>query len=265
MHNEAIAAQIVSPGRVSLRVIAFHNLKGGVGKTAAAVNIAYLAARHGIPTLLWDLDAQGAASWYLGESPDVVGEKAARLVKGKTPVGQMIRQTDYELLDLIPAHPSFRNLDVRLETEGHKHALRDWLKPLSEDYGLVVLDCPPSLSKLAEQILQTADQVYVPIIPSWLSLNSWEQLLAFAREKKLEPGKFHPFLSMVDRRKKIHQDILQTRKGPLKQRMKAFIPYASDVEKMGERRCPVELIRARAPAALSYQLLWKEIRKITRL
>lgn len=248
-----------------MRVIAFHNLKGGVGKTAAAVNIAYLAAESGVPTLLWDLDAQGAASWYLGEAPDIVGEKAARLVKGKTPVGQMIQPTAYDRLDLIPAHPSFRNLDLRLEKDGDKHALRDWLKPLSEDYGLIVLDCPPSLSRLAEQILETADQVFVPIIPSWLSLNSWEQLIEFADEKKMGHKKMHPFLSMVDRRKKVHQEILGTKKGPLKGRMHAFIPYASDVEKMGESRCPVDRIRARGPAALAYRLLWNEVRKVTRV
>lgn len=248
-----------------MRIIAFHNLKGGVGKTAAAVNIAYLAAGHGIPTLLWDLDAQGAASWYLGETPDLVGEKAAKLVKGKTPVGRMIRPTAYDKLDLIPAHPSFRNLDLRLEKDGNDHMLKDWLKPLSEDYGLVVLDCPPSLSKLAEQVLATADQVFVPIIPSWLSMNSWEQLLHFAREKKIKTAKLHPFLSLVDRRKKVHLEMLNAPPRALKNRMRSFIPYASDVEKMGENRCPVARIRSRSPAALAYDMLWKEIRKISRL
>jgi len=48
-----------------MRIIAFYNLKGGVGKTASAVNIAYLAAQSNLRTLLWDLDPQGAASWYL--------------------------------------------------------------------------------------------------------------------------------------------------------------------------------------------------------
>lgn len=245
-----------------MKVIAFHNIKGGVGKTAAAVNVAYLAARDGVPTLLWDLDAQGAASWYLGDTPDLTGEKAARLVKGKTPIGKMINATAYPKLDLIPAHPSFRNLDLRLEQEGQKQALRDWLAPLSEDYALIVLDCPPSLSRLAEQVLQTSDAVFVPTIPSWLSINSWDQLIAFAEDKKVKTGKLHPFLSMVDRRKRIHQTLLGTPKGGLKRRMKAFIPYASDVERMGEQRCPVSITRPRAPAALAYELLWKEIRKL---
>lgn len=247
-----------------MRVIAFHNLKGGVGKTAAAVNIAYLAGQSGVPTLLWDLDAQGAASWYLGNDPDIVGEKASNLIRGKTPIGRMITASHYPNLDLIPAHPSFRNLDVRLDQEGGKHALRKWLAPLSESYGLVVLDCPPTLSRLAEQILETADHVFVPTIPTWLSLNSWEQLLSFAKDKKLGHAKLRPFLSMVDRRKRIHQHILSTESEQLPTRLRGFIPYASDVEKMGEARCPVDLIRPNSPAAHAYRLLWKEIRKVAR-
>jgi cellulose biosynthesis protein BcsQ len=48
-----------------METIAFFNLKGGVGKTTSAVNIAWHAANEGIPTLIWDLDPQGASSWLL--------------------------------------------------------------------------------------------------------------------------------------------------------------------------------------------------------
>lgn len=248
-----------------MRIVAFHNLKGGVGKTAAAVNIAYLAAEHGIPTLLWDLDPQGAASWYLGDRPDISGEKASRLLKGKTPVGKLIHPTGYPKLDLIPAHASFRNLDAKLAEIGNDQALRSWLAPLSEDYGLVVLDCPPSLSHLAEQVLATADQVFVPTIPTWLSLNSWQQLHDFVKEKKLKPGKLHPFLSMVDRRKNLHRQTLEGKGLKLKQRLRGYVPYASDIEKMGEDRKPVALIAPRSAAAHAYRLLWKEVKQIARL
>ncbi|SDX19273.1 ParA family protein [Marinobacter mobilis] len=248
-----------------MRIIAFHNLKGGVGKTAAAVNIAYLASSSGIPTLLWDLDPQGAASWYLGEDPDITGEKASRLLKGKTPVGRLIHPTRYPKLDLIPAHPSFRNLDVKLAEQENSSTLKSWLAPLSEDYGLVILDCPPSLSHLAEQVLSCADQVYVPTIPTWLSINSWQQLRQFAKDKKIRVAKFHPFLSMVDRRKTLHRTILEQGDERLKERLKGYIPYASDVEKMGEARKPVPVLMPRSAASHAYRLMWQEIRRITRL
>ena len=52
-----------------MKVIAIYNLKGGVGKTAASVNLSYLASRGGYRTLGWDLDAQGAASFYFRNQP----------------------------------------------------------------------------------------------------------------------------------------------------------------------------------------------------
>jgi len=52
-----------------MRIIAFYSPKGGVGKTAAAVNMAYLASRENISTLLWDLDLQGAAAVFLYGGP----------------------------------------------------------------------------------------------------------------------------------------------------------------------------------------------------
>ncbi|MDX1754656.1 MAG: AAA family ATPase [Marinobacter sp.] len=248
-----------------MRIVAFHNIKGGVGKTAAAVNIAYLASESGIPTLLWDLDPQGAASWYLGETPDVSGEKASRLLKGKTPIGKLIHATAYPKLDLIPAHSSFRNLDVKLAESDSGKALKSWLSPLSEDYGLVILDCPPSLSHLAEQILDAADKVFVPTIPTWLSINSWQQLHDFVKEKKLKPGKLHPFLSMVDRRKNLHRTMLENGGEGLKNRLRGYIPYASDIERMGETRQPVSVVSPRSAAAHAYRLLWKEVKLASRL
>ena len=52
-----------------MRVLAVWSIKGGVGKTTAAVNLAALAAREGARALLWDLDPQGGASFFLRVSP----------------------------------------------------------------------------------------------------------------------------------------------------------------------------------------------------
>lgn len=245
-----------------MKIIAFHNLKGGVGKTAAAANIAALAAEDGIPTLLWDLDPQGAVSWYFGNTGAANRvPKAGKLVKGKTPVGKTICPTGIANLDLIPADVSFRNIDLQLEKHGDGDTLASWLAPLGEDYGLVVLDCPPSLSRLAEQVFEVADRVLVPMVPTWLSLNSWDQMQSFIADKNLDRKKFRPFWTMADRRKRLHRDLLQTPPKQLKGLMPGYIPYASDVERMGEMRQPVHWFAPRSTSALAYRLMWRSLCK----
>ena len=61
--------------------IALYNLKGGVGKTAATINLAYLAAKEGYKTLVWDLDPQGSSSFYLGVNTTIKNE--AKKISGR--------------------------------------------------------------------------------------------------------------------------------------------------------------------------------------
>lgn len=245
-----------------MRTIAFYSLKGGVGKTAAAVNVAYLASQAGVSTLLWDLDPQGASSWYLAGAEDVSGHKLSALMKGKSPIAEFIHQSEYPNLEFIPSHTSFRNLDVRLEQSDSNNLIKEWLAPLSEDTSLVILDCPPSLSRLSEQVLKASDATFVPVIPTWLSLNSWNQLQAFATEKKLKPSRLHPFYSLADRRKSLHRELIDARGEHLPSGLRTIIPNASVVEKMGEKGTPVERLAPASVAADAYRRLWQEIRGI---
>ena len=84
-----------------METIAFFNLKGGVGKTTSAANIAWHAANEGIATLLWDLDPQGASTWLFKAKAKSEPE-LKRYLSGKTPIGKRIRSTDYDNLDIIP-------------------------------------------------------------------------------------------------------------------------------------------------------------------
>ncbi len=248
-----------------MRTIAFYNLKGGVGKTASAVNIAYMAARAGLRTLLWDLDPQGSASWYL--APDKAGVAGVKkILKGRIPVGELVLSTDYPQLDLIPAEFSFRNAEVALERWGEDETvLRNLIAPFGELYSLVVLDCPPSLSHMAEQVFRASDAVFMPLIPTQLSLRTFAQVRQHMKHKGLGHKHLYPFFTMVDRRRKLHSELVADPPDALKRLLRASIPYSSMVEKMGEHGAPLPVYGGQDAAVQSYEALWTEIADVARL
>ena len=96
-----------------MKIYATYNIKGGVGKTTAAVNLAYLSAAEGLRTLLWDLDPQGAASFLFRIKPRVKGGGKA-LISGAKTLDAAIKGTDFDNLDLLPADFTYRNMDLLL-------------------------------------------------------------------------------------------------------------------------------------------------------
>ncbi len=189
-----------------MQVLGIFNMKGGVGKTATAVNLAYIAASQGKRTLIWDLDPQGASSFYFRIKPKIKGG-SEKLLKGKGALESRIKATDFANLDLIPADFSNRELDLRLAEEKQSR-LKKLVGGLSDDYDLMVLDCPPSMSELSEQIFRACNLLLVPMIPTTLSLRTLEQLRSFLKKENLDGLKLRTFYSMVDRRKKIHVETL---------------------------------------------------------
>jgi chromosome partitioning protein len=244
-----------------MTVLATYNIKGGVGKTAAAVNLAFLAARDGARTLIWDLDPQGAATFYFRIKAKIKGGSKG-LVSKKHQAGDLIKGTDYPLLDLLPADFSYRHLDIHLDDmRKPTRALHKVLKPMRCDYDYIILDCPPSISLVSEAVFETADILLVPIIPTTLSLRTLDQLMAFGRKNDLRQLTVLPFFSMVDRRKKLHRDITATLAAEIPSLLASEIPYSSDVEKMGINRAALPAFAGRSRGALAYESLWDEIRQ----
>ena len=242
-----------------MKTLAVYNLKGGVGKTSTAVNIAYLASRAGFKTLLWDLDPQGASSWYF-ESGYPVKIKGKNILNQKLQLCKLIKKTAYDNLDIIPADISFGQFDAQLEKMDSNSQLAKIFAPFDDNYSLLILDCPPGLTRLTENMLYAMDAVLMPMIPTWLSLRSYDQLRLFLSDRKLSHKQIYPFFSMVDYRKKLHQDWLRIPPAQIKKLLSSYISYSTLVEKMGEHKLPVELFAEHSPIAASYRTLWKEIK-----
>jgi cellulose biosynthesis protein BcsQ len=242
-----------------VRVLATYNIKGGVGKTSTAVNIAYLSARQGNRTLLWDLDPQGAATFLFRIGPHVGGGVRA-LVKGRTPLDALIKGTDFDNLDLLPADLSYRRMDHALEQSKHPNRrIAQLVKPLGSSYDVLILDCPPGMSLVSEGVLRAADTLLVPLVPATLSMRTFEQLTNFVGKAKQPRPRILAFFSMVDARKRLHREtvaqVLGQRSGKIAQ---AIVPAASIVEQMGPRRLPVVVLSPTSPAAAAYEQLWRE-------
>ncbi|MGA2479654.1 MAG: ParA family protein [Spirochaetia bacterium] len=244
-----------------MKTIAIYNIKGGVGKSTAAVNLACLAASSGHPTLLWDLDAQGAASYYLGmEAAGHTG--TGKVLRGKRALHELAVHTRFPLLDVIPARFSYRKMDIRLEREGKpRKALPALLRPLASSYAWVFLDCPAGISLLAESVFRAADLLLVPLVPTPLSVRTFEEIVVFFQRKDLDRSRVLPFFSLVERRKRIHRDTMAffaAREGRV---CTAFIPSLSDIERMAVTRRPVAHFRPRSEAGRAYRALWEEIQQ----
>lgn len=240
-----------------MKIVGVYNIKGGVGKTAIAVNLSYLSARAGLRTLIWDLDPQGASSFYFRIKPKVKGAK--KMVRGKRNVLAAVKATDYDGLDLMPADFAFRNLDLLLEDlKKPIKRLTKLLRPLTEEYDRIYLDCPPSISLVSENVFGASSVLLVPTIPTTLSLRTLDQLVGFLEENKMKKLPVWPLLSMVDRRKKMHKEVLEN---PPKNSLKTVIPYASSVELMGVHRRPVREFMPSCPASHAFDSLWKEMEK----
>jgi len=243
-----------------MKVLATYNIKGGVGKTATAVNLAYLAAASGARTLVWDLDPQGAASFYFRVKPKVKGGSEA-LIRGRRAIDRAVKGTDYDNLDLVPADFSYRNMDLDLDdTKRPTKRIDLLLRPLAKEYDYVVLDCPPSISLVSENVFRAAHALLVPLIPTTLSLRTLSQLDDFldkypARKRQ----KVLAFFSMVDQRKSLHRDLVAKVRADRPEILETQIPASSDIERMGLHRAPLPAYAPRGRSTAAYRALWDEV------
>jgi len=240
-----------------MKTIGIYNIKGGVGKTATAVNLGHVAVRAGLRTLIWDLDPQGAATFYFRIKPKV--KKSRRLLFGKSDLDDAIKATDYEGLDLLPADFAFRNMDLLLnKVKKSTSQLKRLLRPLAKDYDLIIFDCPPSISLVSENVFRAADALLIPTIPTVLSQRTLSQLLDFIEDEKLKT-RVLSFYSMADIRKSMHRNICANPADPRCTWLKSIIPYTVVIENMGMERRPVNEYAPGSVAGKAYRALWNEL------
>ncbi|WP_199555577.1 ParA family protein [Sandaracinobacteroides hominis] len=236
-----------------MKSIAVFSIKGGVGKSATAVNLAHAAATTGgRRTLLWDLDSQGAATYLLKLLPKT-GVKARAAVSGEVPISELVLQTEFPNLHVLPADKSLRRLEGDLAQSDKLKLLRKHLKALAADYDRIIIDCPPGLSELADRLFRAVDLIVMPSIPSPLSSRAADQLRVELQRSHEGKPPILPLWSMADGRRKLHRDSIALHPDwPI-------IPYASAVESMAVHQAPVAVVQPRSPAARAFAGLWAAV------
>ncbi|MCK5391778.1 MAG: AAA family ATPase [Deltaproteobacteria bacterium] len=242
--------------------IAIYSMKGGVGKTAAAVNLSYLAASEGASTLLCDLDPQGASTYYFRIRASK-SFNTNKFIKGGKHIDKNIKGTDFPNLNLLPSKLSYRNLDLALDAlKNSKKRLKEIFKEVEYEYDYLFMDCPPGISLVSENVFNAADIILVPLIPTTLSELTYEKLLKFFKKHDKGTRKIHTFFSMVEIRKTLHQETMNKLMEEDGNILETRIPYRSDVEKMGIYREPVPVSSPHSESTQAYIKLWNEIKTL---
>ena len=238
-----------------MAVIAVYSVKGGVGKTTIAVDLAWRAAQvSGHRTLLWDLDPLGGAGFLLGQ-PERRAERAASVFQRDGRPRDLITPTQYPRLSLLQADPSLRSLDSIFERIGKRRRLARLTEELTRRYERIVLDCPPVLNELSAQVIRAAALIIVPLPPSPLARRALDAI----RTELVRAHQHHPpilpVFSMVDRRRRLHREALaEMPDWPV-------IPMASRIEQMAERRAPIGAFAPNDGPARAFALLWAAVER----
>ncbi|THB78294.1 MAG: ParA family protein [Desulfobacteraceae bacterium] len=242
-----------------MKIIACYSNKGGVGKTATSVNLAYASAHAGYRTLLCDLDPQGASSFYFRVKPSAK-LKDQSFFKDTERFLKAIRASDFDNLDLLPANLTFRDFDIFLSRmKQSRSRLNKALKAVNSDYDVIILDCPPNISLLSENVFKVAEKIVVPVIPTTLSQRTLEQLYAFFKDNGYQRPKISPFFSMVQKAKSLHKDTMTAIRKKHRKTLETVVPFSTYIERMGIHRAPALSYASNEKAVAAYASLWREI------
>lgn len=160
------------------RIIAIANQKGGVGKTTTAINLSACLALMGKKVLVVDSDPQGNTTSGLGVNKSALEKSIYEVLVEGTPVSDLVIPTQVQGLHLLPATMDLAGAEIELvPMMSREYRLKKALQEIRDRYGLIIIDCPPSLGLLTINALAAADSVLVPIQCEYYALEGLSHLM----------------------------------------------------------------------------------------
>lgn len=237
-----------------MAVIAVWSVKGGVGKTTLAVDMAWRSAvRSHHHTLLWDLDPQAGCSWMLGLD-GARPPRATSLFHKDAKAADLVLDTRWPQLKLLPADDSLRTLSIALARIGHHRRLAQLTKRLNGQYARIILDCPPVMNEISDQVIGAADLLIVPLPPSPLAMRALDAIRRELVRNHHRHPPILPVLSMYDCRRRLHREVHQGLAAGW-----PVIPMASTIEQAAARRMPIGMFAESSDSSMPLQRLWDGI------
>ncbi|MDD5568859.1 MAG: AAA family ATPase [Candidatus Pacebacteria bacterium] len=161
------------------RVIAIANQKGGVGKTAVAVNLPVFLTAFGKKVLLVDTDPQANATFSLGINPRELGASLYEALLGQISPREIIKRTQFLAFDIMPTSHNLAGANIELVNMQYREfKLKEVIDMVKDDYDFVLIDCPPSLGILTLNALVAADEVLIPVQSEYLAMEGLGQLIS---------------------------------------------------------------------------------------
>jgi chromosome partitioning protein len=246
-------------------IIACANQKGGVGKTTTVVSVAAYLALDGHRVLLVDLDPQGNATSGLGIDRAALETSLYDVLLSGASIPEAVLPTPVDGLSVLPSDRSLAGAEVELvPSPGRERRLRRALEPAHEDYGFILLDCPPSLGLLTVNGLTAADSVLIPLQCEYYALEGLGQLMATVDliREHLNPDLTMRgvVLTMHDGRTSLSADVtaeVRNHLGP--QVFEAVVPRSVRLAEAPSYGVPIAHYSPSSRGAIAYQAITAEL------